>query len=107
VYSTFLGGAPTTLALDVTGAATVAGSTTSIGFPTTAGAFNSGGFIGVSDAFVTRFSPTGSALLYSTFLGGLNDAGSRIAIDCTAVATMAEIPGSSDYPTIPGAFDTT
>jgi uncharacterized protein (TIGR03437 family) len=73
VYSTFLGGDRTeeasAIAVDAFGNAYVTGYTFSIDFPITANALQRlyGGNV---DAFVTKFNATGSALLYSTFLGG-------------------------------------
>src|SRR5439155_19485321 len=73
VYSTFLGGSAFDeglgIAVDAAGNACVTGDTDSSNFPTTAGAFQTtlDGFLG---AFVTKLNPTGSALVYSTYLGG-------------------------------------
>ena len=112
VWSTFLGGTgndrANALAVDAQGAATVAGSTTSFDFPTTLGAFDpsfNGGAAG--DAFVTRLSPTGSSLVYSTFLGGtgLSASVGALALDAEGAATVAGATTSSDFPTTPGAFD--
>ena len=55
--------------MDGSGRAYVTGSTTSADFPTTPGAFDTT-FNGGSDAFVTKLNASGSALAYSTFLGG-------------------------------------
>ena len=111
VWSTFLGGtsdeSATAIALDAQGAATVAGYTLSGGFPTTPGAFDTS-FGGGLDAFVTRLSPTGSALVYSTFLGGAtsSDHAADVALDAQGAATVTGMTHSSDFPTTPGAFDT-
>lgn len=60
-----------------------------------------------SDAFVTKFNPTGSALVYSTFLGGSNiDSGSGIAIDSAGNAYVSGQTQSSDFPTTAGALQT-
>ncbi len=72
VWSTYLGGdvtLATAVAVDATGSATVAGLTTSTTFPTTSGAFNPY-FTWGEDAFVTKLSPSGASLVYSTYLGG-------------------------------------
>ena len=76
-YSTFLGGASheigAGIAVDAAGNAYVTGFTQSPDFPTTAGAFDRTGAAGNNlDAFVTKLNPTGTALVYSTFLGGTN-----------------------------------
>ncbi len=113
VYSTFLGGAGVdralALVLDAQGAATVVGQTVSFGFPTTPGAFDTS-YNGPSggDAFVTRLSPTGSSLVYSTFLGGTSyyEGASALALDAQGVATVAGWTNSADFPTTPGVFDT-
>src|SRR5438552_773176 len=76
-YSTYLGGSGddggSGIAVDAAGNVYVTGETRSIDFPTTAGAFQTtfgGGPFGGGDAFVTKLDPTGSALFYSTYLGG-------------------------------------
>ena len=58
--------------MNTSGNAYVAGETLSSDFPTTAGAFQttSGGD---QDVFVTELNPTGSGLVYSTYLGGSDD----------------------------------
>ena len=72
VYSTFLGGSGDdgagSLALGSDGSAYVAGATSSTDFPTANPIRASLG--GPSDAFVAKFNPEGSALTYSTYLGG-------------------------------------
>jgi hypothetical protein len=84
VYSTYLGGSNSDVgngvAVDSTGNAYVIGSTTSTDFPTANPLQPANG--GGSDMFVTKFNPTGSALVYSTYLGSnLNDYGNGIALD--------------------------
>jgi len=89
VYSTYLGGLGTDegqgIAADTNGFAYVTGLTISTNFPITANAFqtrlNNSANTTTSDAFVSKFSPSG-ALVYSTFLGGsANDFGYRITTD--------------------------
>src|SRR5437870_3644449 len=111
VYSTFLGGssfdASSAIAVDASGNAYVTGSTLSIDFPTTAGAFQTtfGGFV---DAFVTKLNPTGSAVIYSTYLGGNNgDGSSGIAVDSADNAFVTGGTNSTNFPTTAGAFQTT
>src|SRR5205807_8229594 len=68
-----------------------------------------------SDAFVTKLNPAGSALVYSTFLGGASartnglalDAGSSIAIDSDGNAYVTGRTASTDFPTTAGAFPST
>ena len=111
VYSTFLGGSSSdgghAIAVDSAGNAYVMGNTQSTDFPTTAGAFDTT-FNGTIDAFVTKLNATGSALAYSTFLGGAqDDLGFGIAVDVAGNAYTTGLTASPDFPTTPGAFDTT
>jgi len=65
-------------------------------------------FGGVEDAFVTKFSPAGSALGYSTYLGGGgNDYGMGIAPDATGDAYVTGVTESADFPLTRGAFQRT
>lgn len=87
VYSTYLGGVGNdginALSVDSTGNAYTTGYTNSAGFPTTSGVFQATR-PGSSDAFVTKFNPSGSTLIYSTFLGGtVNDVANGIGIDAS------------------------
>jgi hypothetical protein len=114
VYSTFLGGSGDDrgfgLALDGAGSAYVNGRTGSTNFPTTEAAFDRtfNGAVGSSDAFVTKLNTAGSALLYSTYLGGmLNDQGVGIAVDALGGAYATGFTASENFPTTPAAFDTT
>jgi hypothetical protein len=114
VYSTLLGGAdnelPAGMALDSAGNAIVGGGTRSANFPTTPGAFdsthNGGAFDELFDAFVTKLNATGSALVYSTFLGGSkSDFTAGFAVDAARNAYVVGSTLSPDFPTTPGAFD--
>jgi hypothetical protein len=89
-YSTYLGGSGPTwgnaITLDGAGNAYVVGYTRSPYFPTTPGAFQTT-YEGRSDAFVAELNPTGTALVYSTYLGGTADnAITGIAVDSTGSA---------------------
>ncbi|MCI0585979.1 MAG: hypothetical protein L0323_03950 [Planctomycetes bacterium] len=111
VFSTFLGGSngevPQGLALDGSGAAFVAGVTSSGDFPVTPGALDTTAQ-GSSDVFVTRLDATGSGLLYSTLIGGNGgDVAEDVAVDASGGATVVGVQSSSDFPTTPGAFRTT
>jgi len=113
VYSTYLGGSGNDagfgIAVDAAGNAYVTGSTASSNFPTTLGAFETtfGGGTFTGDAFVSKLDATGSALVYSTYLGGsADDAGSGIVLDASGKAYVAGFTLSSDFPTTPGAFQT-
>jgi Beta-propeller repeat len=117
-YSTFIGGsgaeAAPALALDRDGSVVIAGKTGSADFPTTAGAVGStfqggtGTFEDVpSDAFAAELSPSGSRLVYSTYLGGsADDVGSSVALDLAGNAYYAGFTASPDFPTTPGALKT-
>jgi hypothetical protein len=111
-YSTFLGGAGFDsgegIAVDGRRGAYVAGITASADYPTTPGAFDTSCInCGVPDAFVTKLNASGSALAYSTFLGGRSgDAGFGIAVRFGRAYVTGET-SSEDYPTTLGAFDTT
>ena len=115
VYSTYLGGAKggnfgDVVAADSSGAAYVAGSTGAVDFPITSGASQKtrgGDPLNAyeADAFVTKLTPTGDALVYSTFLGGaFQDSASAIAVDSSGRAYVTGNTGSSDFPTTAGAF---
>ena len=112
VYSTFLGPAnAAAIAVDAAGSAYVTGSTSN-GFPTTTGAFQTTCNTNENDPFVTKLNSDGSALIYSTCLAGLTDPspgglGSGIQVDSTGAAYVVGYVGSQDFPTTPGAFQTT
>jgi hypothetical protein len=110
VYSTYLGGLRDDIghdiAVDASGAAFVVGTTNSPDFPTTPGAYDTGA-ASLYDAFVTKLSPDGSSLVYSTLLGDLdNDAAQSVAVGTGGVACVAGAAGAG-FPTTSGAYDTT
>src|SRR5258706_829084 len=107
-YSTFLGGGGNdiarSVAADSDGNAYVTGQTTSLNFPTTSGAFQTVRGFG-NDVFVTKLNPSGSALVYSSYLGGNDfDTGNAISIDANGNAYVTGTTKSADFPTTPGAF---
>ena len=134
MYSTFLKGDNTTqganskltqgqsIAVDAQGNAYVTGNTNVKDFPTTANAFQPSlniEFEPAQDAFVAKLNPSGSALIYSTYLGsGSNiDLGTDIKVDTTGNAYVTGItfngfisitrPRNSLFPQTLGAFQTT
>jgi hypothetical protein len=108
IYSTFLGEGGNTsinaVAVDAGGNAYVTGDTDSFNFPATPGAFHPTNN-GLQDAFVSKLNPTGTALIYSTYLGGnANDQGFGIAIDSAGRAYVSGETHSSNFPVTPNAF---
>ncbi|MEE8155544.1 MAG: SBBP repeat-containing protein [Phycisphaerales bacterium] len=117
VYSTYLGGSGAEsrdtfgggIAVDASGNAYVTANTLSPDFPTTPGAFQqtqpTNTSFEPSDVFVAKLNPTGSALIYSTYLGGSKyDESFRIAIDSTGCAYVGGLTCSADFP-IQNALD--
>ena len=116
-YSTYLGGSGIescstitgltqtpgcpAIAVDSAGSVYVAGSTTSTNFPVTPGAYQGAPASGFkANAFVTKFNTTGSALVYSTYLGGNGlDYTAGIAVDSAGDAYVAGTTTSSNFPT--------
>ncbi len=115
LYSTYLGGSyddlAASIAVDRSGDAYLTGKTYSTDFPLTPGAFQSacGGCESYySDTFITELNPTGTGLLYSTYLGGNSyDEGNGIAVDGNGNAYVAGWTESPDFPTTSSAFRTT
>jgi Beta-propeller repeat len=111
-YSTFVGGSGADGAhdgeLDKAGNFYIDGFTESTDFPTTQGAFQPSFGGGVRDAWAAKLNKTGTALVYSTYLGGEGD---EDVFDLTTDRSgSAYIPGetnSADFPVTPGAFQTT
>jgi len=108
VYSTMLGGSSaemgTAIAVDAAHNAYVTGSTSSTNFPITAGALQTA-LAGGGDAYVSKLNATGSALVYSTYLGGsADDLGAGIAVDASGNADVAGYTNSLNFPTTPNAF---
>lgn len=107
LYSTYVGGRPEYGAVDEAGSAYVTGITASAGFPTTAGAYDTS-YNGGGDAYVIKFDPSGSGLVYSTFLGGTGeDRALALALDPAGNVHLAGLSRSADFPTTLGAYDPT
>lgn len=109
VYSTYLGGSGRedmiyhhAIAVDAAGSVYVAGNTESSDFPTLNPLQAKPG--GGMDLFVTKLDPTGSALVYSTYLGGSDDedvasaSGVGFAVDADGNAYVATRTRSLDFP---------
>ena len=107
-YSTYLGGSDSmgnAIAVDSAGAAYVTGSANSANFPTAAPLQGVSG--GGGDAFVSKVAPDGSALTYSTYLGGSGgDTGYGIAVDSSGDAVVAGQTTSPNFPTANAAQNT-
>ena len=102
LYSTYLGGGgwdvSNSIAVDKDGNAYVTGYTESTNFPT-ANAIQSVNK-GIPDVFVTKLNAAGSALVYSTYLGGNNlDFGNAIAVNAAGEAYLGGMTLSADFPT--------
>jgi hypothetical protein len=92
------------IAIDSSGNAYIAGDTKSPNFPTV-NAVQPGYGGGLIDAFVTKLNASGSALAYSTFLGGnLFDEGRSVALDGSGNAYVTGSTSSYNFPTTAGAF---
>jgi len=101
VYATYLGGnnvdEGNAIAVDAAGSAYVTGYTASTNFPLASPLRGSNA--GSADAFVTKINPAGSALVYSTYLGGSGtDYGTAIAADSSGNAYVTGVTASDDFP---------
>ncbi len=109
--STFLGGAlnherTCSIAIDAEGNVYVAGATYSTDFPTTRGSYDAISN-GRWNVFVSKFNNGLTNLIASTLLGGnADDCGYAIAIDTGGNITVTGETSSTDFPTTPGAYDT-
>lgn len=102
LYSSYLGGTGQDrgngIAVDGSGNVYLTGGTGSSDFPT-ANAFQARFGGAILDAFVAKLNASGSALLYSTYLGGTGvDEGSQIALDSSGNAYVTGYTGSSNFP---------
>jgi len=122
-FSTFLGGTgggfgdqASAVAVDNSGNVYAAGITSSASFPVTSGSFQTTNHAVANqgtNAFITKLNPTGTALVYSTYLGGsgtsncTGDAASGLVVDSSGNAYVTGSACSTDFPVTPGAFQTT
>ena len=102
-YSTYLGGNGTNrgnaIAVDSSNAAYITGYTDATNFPLTGAAQTTSG--GGTDVFVTKLNAAGSAILYSTYLGGSgDDRGFSIAVDGSGNAYVTGYTSSPNFPTV-------
>jgi uncharacterized protein (TIGR03437 family) len=103
VYSTYLGGSATdyatAIAIDASGNAYVTGIVTSDDFPLVNPIDDKLGSHAVDDVFISKFNPSGSALVYSTYLGGgSGDDPYAIALDAAGNVYITGRTNSSDFP---------
>ena len=117
-YATYLGGngrdEPSSIRVDAAGNAHVVGGTNSTDFPGTAlsiipalASFQPT-LSGAGDAFVAKLNPTGTQLVYSTYLGGSSDeSGGGLALDSAGNAVVSGNTGSSNFPLAGTPFQTT
>ena len=115
IFSTFLGGnngdGGSSLSIDNLDFLYITGITTSNDFPVTASAFqttiSTGGGLNDRDIFITKLNSTGSALIYSTYLGGSNDDYSvSIATNFEGETFITGMTNSNNFDVTPGAFQT-
>jgi hypothetical protein len=108
IYSTHLGGNwddySNSIAVDGNGCAYVTGQTNATDFPLTSNAIQKSKKVN-TDAFVTKFAPTGLTLVYSTYLGSDGrDEGLEIVVDAQGYAYVNGF-AAADFPTSPGTFN--
>jgi hypothetical protein len=110
LFSTLIGGSNNdfgqALVSDALGNLYIAGYTASFNFPKTPTAFDTSYGGGDLDVFVAKLAADGSALLYSTYLGGAGyDAAYGVVLDAAGNAVVAGFTSTSTFPTTPGSFD--
>jgi len=106
-YAAFLGGGialagiggSSEIAVDSQGNAFVTGATVDPNFPVTPGAYQESLPAPSGSAFVTKVNPSGTALIYSTYVGGsVSDLGLAIALDGPGNAYITGVTSSADFP---------
>lgn len=111
VFSTYSGASAMnwgfTATYDSLGNAYAGGISFGQGYPTTPGAFEST-YQGVVDIAISKYNTTGTALLYATYLGGVDeDKPHSLIVAPGGELVMAGHSFSADYPTTTGAYDPT
>ncbi|MCK5253402.1 MAG: SBBP repeat-containing protein, partial [Thermoplasmata archaeon] len=109
VYSTLIGKISNeeglSVAVDDNGSAYLTGLTGSITFPTTPGAYQLSGGGNEVSGFVTKFTPSGDDIVYSTFIGGTGrDIPQSISVDDEGNAYVGGYTNSTDFPTTNGSL---
>jgi hypothetical protein len=117
VYSTYLGGdsqygdIANAIAVDAEGNAYIAGRAGSTNFPVTTDAFqqtNAGAATSTFNAFVTKLNSSGTALVYSTYLGGSGQTNAQaIAVDSAGNAYVTGLTFATNFPATAGAYQLT
>lgn len=102
-FSTYLGGTKydfaTAVATGADGAIYIAGHSNSVDFPTTPGAYRTS-IGGGTYAFVSKFSPDGQTLIYSTYVGGGSEELRGIAVEPSGAAYITGRTSSTGYPVL-------
>lgn len=109
-YRTYLGGSgqeiANDLAVDAAGNSYIVGKTYSANFPKTAGSYQNSAAT-TPDVFVAKINPSGTGLIYSTFIGGSGD-DSAFAIEISSAGEAYILVSASEgYPVTSGAYKTT
>jgi hypothetical protein len=110
IYSTYVSGSSGDtwgiggIAIDSSGNAYTTGWTDGSSFPTTAGALQTA-LAGGTDVFVSKLNPTGTALVFSTYLGGSGSDqtppyGGGIAVDGSSNVFVTGLTNSTDFPNV-------
>ena len=113
IYSTFIGGTstyeyPDDIDLDQSGNVYITGVTKATNFPVTAGVFQPNYSGGSYEGFVTKLNSTGSALIFSTYIGGSagsgSDWGMSLAVDTIGAIYLTGVTTSANFPVTSGAY---
>lgn len=112
IFSTLIGGLGndigSSIAIDSSKNAYITGTTNSIDYDVTSGAFQTANIGGKNDVFVTKINNIGTSLIYSTLIGGNNDDnGISIILDQMENAYITGVTNSNDFDVTPGAVQTT
>jgi len=111
IFSTFLGGEDDDsgryMVVDDSGGVIISGTTYSFDFPVTQDAYDTS-FNGSSDCFLIKLNSDGTDLVFSTFIGGagIDGLSEGLALDPMGSVIVAGVTTSLDFPTTPGAYDT-